>query len=412
MKKLHSVVILAVLVVAGCAGSEETADSPPVVAVKVARVQTMDLRIEVHAPATVYPREQASLASRLTARIRELRVQKGDRVRAGEVLAQLEDQDLAAQRAEAAAALTDAEATLAKMSAGTLPGDIERARGQVTATKAALDLAQSNYDRRSELYEQGAIPRRDFITSQTELAQAKASADVAQTELRLLESQSSGRDIEIAQSRRDQAKSRLDLLDTQLGFAQIRSPFNGTITDQFMFPGDMAKPDAPMFTVANLSTAVARAQVPEADAAQVRTGQSCSLVPADMPKDSFDGHVTVVNAAIDPQKRTVEVWCEIPNSSMNLRAGVFGTLAITTGTEANALVVPQTAVQFEEGSLNGVVMIAGSDKKAQRREVTTGPAVGDLVPIRSGLTGGEMIIVEGGYGLPEGTSVEWTGDSQ
>lgn len=399
-------------VLAGCSEPEQESETVPVVAVRVAQAGTTDFSVRVEAPATVYPREQARITSRLTAPIRELRARAGDRVAAGQILAQLEDRDLAAQREEAEATLREAEATFEKVSAGTLPAELERAEGQVRAAEAALDLAQSNYDRRSGLYEQGAIPERDLMASQTELAQAQANADVARTELRLLEDQAGVRDVEIARSRLDQARSRLELLEAQLDFARIRSPFDGVITDQFLFQGDMAGPADPIFTVVDLSTAVARAQVPETDAGDIRVGQRCSLTPVDRPDSPLDGEVSVVNAAVDARRRTVEVWCAIPNTGASVRAGVFGTVTVTTGTEADAIVVPVAAVQFEEGSANGVVMAVTPDGVVERREVVTGAAADGEVQIRSGLTGGETVVVEGGFGLPDGARVEWSAEAQ
>ena len=142
-----------VLLLSGCAHQEETTEKT-IVAVKVTAANRAEVRTTVTAPAMVYPREQANISSRITAHIRELRVRKGDPVAAGQVLAALENRDLLAQRDEASGALSDAEATSQKISAGTLPTDVEKARGQVTSAEAALNQAQKNYTRRSELYKQ------------------------------------------------------------------------------------------------------------------------------------------------------------------------------------------------------------------------------------------------------------------
>jgi HlyD family secretion protein len=412
MRKWFSIVCASALLLGGCTAAEEDPEPVPVVAVRVAQARTTDFIIQVSSPATVYPREQVDVASRLTAPIRELPVQAGDRVAAGEILAQLEDRDLAAQLAEAQATLREAEATLEKVSAGTLPADLERAEGQVRASQAALDLAQSNYDRRRGLYDQGAIPQRDLIASQTELAQAQATADVARAELRLLEEQAGVQDVEIARSRRDQARSRVDLLEAQFDFARIRSSIDGVITEQFLFQGDMAGPANPIFTVVDMSTAIARAQVPETEARGLRVGQACSLSPADMPHTAVDGVVTVVNAGVDVRRRTVEVWCAIRNADGAIRAGVFGTVTVTTGTEANAVVVPVAAVQRDEGSTGGFAMVVTSDNVVEERPVVTGSETNGMIQIISGLSGNETVVVEGGFGLPDGTRVEASRDSQ
>ena len=392
----------------GCRAKEEEERVKPVVAVRVAQAEEANVQLRVHAPATVFPRAQANVAARITAPIRELNAGKGDFIDQGQVLARLDNQDLAAQRREAAASVADAEATLEKMSAGTLPTDIERARGQAATTQATLNQAQKFYERRKQLFDQGAIPNRDLVVSETELAQARTNYEVARRSLELLEKQSGERDIRIARSRVEQARARLSVIEAQLAFTEVRSPFAGTITEQFVFPGDMAKPDTPMFTVADLSVAVARAQVPESDAQAVQRGGPCSLSPSDHPDASYAGRVTVINQAIDPARRTVEVWCEIPNGNRRLRAGVFGSLQIVTGSLSKAIVVPLQAVQFEEGTRKGFVMVVGPGRKAQKRAVEAGsPTGGGTVPVVKGINKGEIVIVEGGYGLPESTEVTW-----
>jgi multidrug efflux pump subunit AcrA (membrane-fusion protein) len=388
---------------AGC-GAKDEEPVKAVVTVRVAQAEESDVPLRIRAPATVFPQEQANLAARITAPILELGAKKGDAVSKGQILARLDNQDLVAQRREAAAAVADAEATLEKISGGTVPTDVERARGQVATTEAALNQAQKFYERRKHLFEQGAIPNRDLVVSETELAQARANYEVARRSLELLENQSAERDIRIARSRLEQARARLALIDAQLRFTEMRSPFAGYITEQFVFPGDMAKPDSPIFTIADLSVAVARAQVPEPDAHGVRSGAACSFTSSDRPDSSLPGRVTVINQAVDPARRTVEIWCEIPNSGRQLRAGVFGSLQIVTRVLSKAIVVPVEAVQFEEGTRKGFVLVVGPDRKAQKRTVEAVPTGGGIV-IQKGVKPGDVVIVEGGYGLAEGAEV-------
>lgn len=389
---------------AGCSHPAEEAAATPRVEVKMARAEQADLEVTQRAPATIYAREQANLAARLTAPISGLLVKKGDAVSAGQVLAKLDDRDLRAQRAEAAAAVDDAKATLDKTVGSTLPGDVERARGQVATAQAALNQAEQFHSRRQQLFEQGAIPKRDLVMAETDLAQAKTAFEVAKKSLTLLEQQSRQRDIEIARSKLEQAQSHLDLLDTQLAFAEIRAPFAGSVIEQFVFPGDMAKPDTPMFTVADLSVAVARAQVPAEVAAAVKVGQFCGFAAADRPAATLDGRITVVNQAVDAARRTVETWCEIPNGSRVLKAGEFGSVSIVTASLKQTLWVPPAAMQFEEGTRRGVVMVV-TGGKAKRRAVEAGVEAGGKLPIVSGLKAGETVIVEGGYGLADDTEV-------
>jgi HlyD family secretion protein len=402
MKK--SILMMTCLFLAGCS-SKEVSTPTPVVAVKVASAELADFQISVEAPATIFPRQQSNIAARLTAPIRRLHVKKGDSVKAGQILAELDDGDLLAQKREAVAVVADAEANLQKTSGGTLPTDIERAKGQLTTAEAALNQAQKNYDRRLDLFDKGAIPNRDLLASQTDLSEARAAYDVAKKSLDLLLTQSREKDIAIAESRVEQAKARLQLLDTQLQFTKIASSFAGVVAEQFMYPGDMAKPDAPIFTVIDLTMAVARAQVPESEAGGIRIGQPSLFSSTDSPGSVYKGKITVVNRTVDPARRTVEVWAEIPGQQRELRSGVFGRLKIITGTVPGSVLVPLAAVQFQEGTRKGSVMVVDQKSVAHKRDVETGEQTGDKVRIVNGIARGELVIVEGGYGLPDGTQV-------
>ena len=406
--KIHGIVLITCgLLIAGCQkkAAEEEKSPTPVVEVKTAQAEIADLALTVQSPATIFPREQANITARITARIVKLNTRKGATVAAGQTLAVLESRDLLAQRDEAKAVIVEAEANLQKTTSGTVPGDIERARGQVDVARATLNQAQKNYDRRKDLFDKGAIPQRDLLVSETELAQAKSGYDVAVKSLDLLQKQSSDKDIRGAQSRLEQAKARLEGVNAQLEFTTIRSPFAGVITEQMMYPGDMAKPDAPIFTVMNLSVAIARAQTPEADLRGIRQGQTCSFAPTDQPDATFAGRITTINQSVDPARRTVEVWCEIPNPQRRLKGGDFGALHITTGSARQSVVVPVAAVQFAEDGKKGTVMVVDAKNIAHAKEVETGETVDGKVRIIEGLSGGETVIIEGGYHLPDGTQV-------
>ncbi len=390
----------------GCTHREEDPQKP-LVTVKVARAETADVQLTIEAPAVIFPREQANISARITAPILNLKARKGDHITAGQVLAVLESKDAEAQHGEASANLADAEATLQKASAGTLPTDLERARGQLQSAEAALNQAQKNYDRRRDLFSQGAIPNRDLLSSETELAQAKTTYEVARRTLELIEQQSGKTDIRIAESRVQQAKARQSLAAAQLQFTELRSPLNGTITEQFLYPGDMAKPDAPVFTVMDLSVAIARAQVPESGARRIARGQQCIFSPPDQQSSSAKGTITVVNEAVDPARRTVEVWCEIPNAQRSLKAGVFGSVTVSVGRAEHAIVLPEPAVQFKEGSSKGVALVVDQQHVAHVREVDATPIPGGKLQITHGIEAGETVVIEGGYGLPDGAQVNF-----
>jgi RND family efflux transporter MFP subunit len=341
---------MALLVIAlaalGCrrGESKEEEKEKAIVTVKVAAAELADVDLSIRAPATIFPREKANISSSITAPIRSIRVRKGDTVSKGQVLAVLEDRDLIAQKGEAV---------------------------------AAVRQAQVLRERRSQLYEQGAIPHRDLLQAETDLAQSRA---------------------------------RQEKVEAQIRFTELVSPFAGVIVEQFLYPGDMVKPDTPVFTVVDMGVAVARAQVPEAEVTAVKRGQRAVFGAQDVTGMELDGTVTMVNQSVDPARRTVEVWCEIPNKDGRLRDGVFGHVTIVTETRPKRVVVPRAAVQFTEGADKGTVMVVDDKKIAHKREIETAGGVGDRVAVSKGLAAGEKVVTEAGYGLPDGTEVKLSED--
>ena len=402
----YSFLLVLLLLLAGCGHPAEEAPKKAIVAVKTAVAEGSSVPLSLRAPATIFPREQANITPRLTGVIRELKARKGDTVRGGAILATLENRDLTSQREEAQAMVADAQANLEKTRQGTLPTDIERARGQVATARAILNQAQTIYERRKALFDQGAIPNRDLLLSDTERSTAKTNFDVATKSLQLLEQQSQGQDIRIAESRVEQAKSRLTTVTAQLQYAELRAPFTGEITEQFQYVGDLGQPSSPIFTLVDLAVVSARTQVPEAEAVRVKLGQECHFSSGEQAAEPVRGRVGVISRAVDAQRRTVEVWCEITGPPSSLRAGAFGSVAFETGRLAATVLVPVGALQLEEGTHKGIVLVVDGAQVAHRREVEVGDLVGDKRVVLSGLKAGETVIVEGGYELPDGTQIK------
>ena len=404
MKRILATTCLALI---GCGGHKEEEPAKPkaIVAVKTARAELSSVQLTLQAPATIFPREQANITPRMTAVIRELKVRKGDNVAAGALLVVLENRDLISQREEAQAMLADAQATLEKTSKGTIPADVERARGAVATSTATMNQTKKIYDRRKALFDQGAIPERELLVSETDFSMARTNFEVAKKSLDLLEQQSRGQDIKIAEARVEQAKSRLATMSAQLQYAEIHAPFTGVVTEQTQYAGDLGQPSSPIFTIADLSVVTARAQVPEGEAARTTIGQACSFRTGEGEGVEVGGRISVVNRAVDPQRRTVEVWCEIARPPQSLRAGSFGSVTIKTGGAHDALMVPVAALMLDEGTNKGHVMVMDEKSFAHKRDVQVGETQGDRRIITSGLKAGEVVITEGGYELPDNTEV-------
>ena len=212
--------------------------------------------------------------------------------------------------------------------------------------------------------------------------------------------------------RRDQMKSAKGQLTSaqgkyegaaaQLAYTEIRSPIDGAVTDRPYYAGETPAAGTPLLTVMDTSSVIARAHIPQSEAAYLKVGDTATIsAPGDI---HVPGKVTLVSPALDPNSTTVEIWVEASNPDGRLRPGTSASIAAVAQTLKNAIVVPASALlKTPEGGT--VVMIVNSDH-ARQVAVDVGIREGDRVQITKGLGGGETVIVNGSYGLPDNTQVK------
>lgn len=169
----------------GCKKAEDTV--APVVSVQGVHPQRSSISEQITADATLAPLAQAAISPKVTAPVKKFYVQRGSRVRAGELLATLENGDLAAAALDSKGAYTAAQATYDTATRAIAPEDYTRAQLDLAQAKAALDLNQSIANSRTQLFAQGAIPGRDLDTAKAALVQAQANYDIAKQHLDAVE---------------------------------------------------------------------------------------------------------------------------------------------------------------------------------------------------------------------------------
>ena len=392
------------------AGEEEAADV--VVSVRVAQAERGTISAEVTALGTIFGREQATVSPKISAQIKSMPLIRNRRVKAGEVIATLEVRDVQAQRAEAAAALDEALANLRLLSGGTIPEATAQDEKAVRDARANVNNARATYERRLQLFERGGISKKDLEASQLSLTTAENDLRAAEAAARLHQTASNPNNRSASASRVKQAQDRLAALDTQLSYAVIRAPFAGVITEQFQYQGEYAAAGAKLFNVADDSEVIVKAPVSDTVAADLKVGDAATVLPQDSPDEKIVATVSLISPATDPQSRTVEVWVNLKNPGARLRVNSAAKVTVTTNTVTDAVIVPVAAVTLKATNADeGTVMVvtddpASHEKVARETKVTIGIRTSEQMEITAGLRGGETVIVEGNYALPDGTKVE------
>jgi HlyD family secretion protein len=391
-----------IIVLGGCSTAEK--EKEPVAAVQTTPAQKGPIAQVVSAEAVVFPLQQAIVASKITSTVREFYVQRGSRVHKDQLLVKLENADLsaAAQASKGDYDLADATYVMA-VNAG-LPQQIQKAELDATAAKAAFDAQQKVYDSRKELFQQGAIPRRDLDSAEVALAQARSQNEQAQKQVADLHRVGKEQGLKAALGSKESAEGHYRAAAAQLSYSEIRSPIDGVVTDRPLYVGDIATANQPILTVMNTSKLIAKAHIPQSESAVLKVGNAAELKVSGLD-EPVKGRVSLVSPALDPGSTTVEVWVETRKPDPALKPGMTVEISMVARTAKDALVVPANAV-FKNSEGADYVLLAGSDEKAHQKTVQVGIRGADLAQVLSGINVGDPVITTGGYAVPDGTQIK------
>ena len=395
-------VITALILAQAC--SKDKSESEPTVTVQVAPVEKATIQHTIGAEAILFPREQSAIVPKISAPVERFLVKRGSHVHKGELLAVLENRDLAAAAQDNKGAYDQAQAVYETTTAASLPEEIQKAEADAQQAKQALDAQEKVYQSRQQLFEQGALPRKELDQSTVDITQARNQYAIAKKHLDSLMAIGKQQAMKAAAGQLESAKGKYLGAEAQLSYSEIRSPIDGVVTDRPLYPGEMATAGTPLLTVMDISSVIAKAHIPQADAALLKIGdQGAMTVPGGA--EPITGKITVVSSALDPNSTTVEVWLEAKNPRQELKPGSSVQLSLTAKTIKDALVVPAAAViSAPDGT--SAVMIAGADGRAHLKPVKIGVRQGDDIQIIEGLATIDKVVSSGAYGLPDNTKIK------
>lgn len=345
---------LAASLVNGC-GKHEPPEQPAVavgrtVAAEVQTVRQAPLSVRVEAPGAVVSEDQVQVASRLMGYIREIKVEEGQAVKAGQLLFVVDPSDIQGQMNQARAGLAQAEAALAD--------------------------AKLDYERFGTLYKEEAIPKLqwDKVRLQYQVAQQQAAA----------------------------ARAGLGLASSQMRYASVIAPINGVVTQKMANAGDLAAPGRPVLVIEGLKKLQVRTQVSSDVYARIKTGEKVTVTPdGDANLAPIEGVIAQVVPAADPVSHSHLVKIDLPAGS-GLSSGNFVRVGFAVGSRGG-IRVPAAALA-ERAGITGVFVV-DAQGIARYRMVRTGAAEQDRVEIQSGLNPGDKVVVSNVSQLENGDKV-------
>jgi RND family efflux transporter MFP subunit len=336
-------------------------------------VERKSLTHSISLPGTIVAFNQATLYGKVAGYLQSIRVDKGDRVRRGQVLAVLEVPEMADEVDHARAVYQEALAA-------------------VEQAKADARLQAVTYRRFNEVHAKDP----DAIASQ-ELDQYRSKSEVAAA------------NVTLAEAKVATAQANLNRFIALNRYASVTAPFDGIVTARYVDPGALIQAatsstqDQAIVTIQDLDTIRVYVSIPEVDVPFVRVGIPISLMTGAYPGRVFRSSVTRFAEALDPSTRTMKTEIDIRNLSHTLRPGMYADVTFEIAKPSSALVIPATALVVE-GARRHVWVVRNG--RAHLVAIETGLDNGREVEIRSGLNEGEQVVVAGKDNLSEGKSVD------
>jgi len=336
--------------IAGCHGGESAAMPGPVQTMQatVVESQQMQLPVSLQSTGTVHSRETAVVSAQVMGRVQQVLVHEGDKVRAGQTLAILDDAAMRFQLEQAQAG-------------------VKAAQNAQAATQTNAALAASTLDRYKQLQLQKSVSPQemDEVSRRSEGAAASVDAMRAQT---------------------DAARAQESGARTMLGYTHLVAPFAGVVTARLADPGTMAAPGVPLLQIDEAGALQLQASVDESVIGAIHMGMKVDVGINDSAK--LSGTVAEIVPAADPMSHSFLVKINLP-SSAQIRAGMYGTAGFANGTR-QAILIPRSTV-VDRGSLH-CVYVLDSQGIAQLRYITLGAVQGNLVEVLSGVSAGEKLV--------------------
>jgi RND family efflux transporter MFP subunit len=365
------------------------------VATQTAAVQRMSVQREVDLSGTLLSPEQAKISSEVAGIIREVRMQLGTEVKAGDVLVRLEPSELqfALDRAESALRQVEAQLGIDRAQDRQPPPD-----EQIASVRQALanrDDARSTFERAQQLNSRGLLTRADRDTADTRLKVAEANYQAALDTVHSLKASLQDR------------RASYDLARKKLADAVIKAPVAGSISERLVQPGEFIRENTPVATIVQMSPLKLKTAIQEKNASLIKPGQVIEFDVEAFTNRKFKGTVAYVSPAVDQATRTFAVEALVDNGDRQLKPGFFAKGVVLTHVDASVLAVPEEAISTLAGVSTVYVIENG---KARQQQIALGARQNKLVEVTTGLKGDEQLATTNLSQLATGVSVRMAED--
>jgi HlyD family secretion protein len=369
--------------------------------VDAAAVTRADIEQHLVASGRVRVVTRVQVTARTAGRVTQVAVREGQRVRPGDLLVQIDDQEARAAVAEARAAAALARGRLEQLNEVSAIVADERVR----EAEANAARAESEFLRVQTLAAAGAVPTRDVDEARRSLEVARATMSAARAQQQAAAPQ--GADARVAASAVRESEARLEAAQIRLAQTRTLASHDGLILDRDVDPGDIVRPGDPLLDLAGDGETEIVIEPDERNLAWLRVGQTGKASADAYPDDVFDAAIAYVAPSVDPQRGSIEVRLRVPDPPAALRPDMTVSVDLTVASKRNALTVPSAAVRDAATASPWVLVV---DRGIlERRDITLGITGEGQSEIRSGVAEGAVVVLSSGPALEPGQRVRVRG---
>jgi len=334
--------------------------------VETAAVQTHTFRSSLEILGELLPLASVDVMSRVSGRLKELLVERGDRVKKGQLLAVVDDEDILQQIRRAEASISVAEAGVSREQ----------------ASCENLEIQARRYRR---LHSESLISTQELEDVESRLRVATAQLALAKAQV-------------------EQARASLRELRIQEEQTRVHSPLTGFAGTRYLDPGALVSPSVPIVSVIDVSRVKTVVPLSEGLLSRVSVGQIAEVRVDAYPERMYRGQVTRISPFLNPDTRSADLEIEIANESGELRPGMFARVIIKSGEPQSALAIPRSAL-LTRGTEKGVFLLS-DDWITRYKTIQIGRIQGDYVEVLEGLEPGTQVVTSGAQKLNEGDKVK------
>ncbi len=404
--------LIAAFGVAGvCAAQDGDSPGRNRVFVKVSSPVRRTLSREMRIPASVVADEQVDLYAKTSGYADEIAVDIGSRVEKGDVLVHISVPEMSDELGQAQAVLLANQAKVRALQAKAVQAQrmVETADAEVDRYEAQLRFDEIKLSRQQRLHEGNAIPEQMLDDARATHAASTAQLHIAQAQAAgaLAERQSAEADAEVAQSQTKVTEAKIARMRTLMGYASIRAPFDGIITDRWVDHGAFIRSAAegnttPLVRIAKTDRVRIALDVPELDTPHVGRGTAAKIDVKALRGDAFAATVSRTAGAIDPETRTMRAEIDLDNKDGRLTPGMYALVVLTLDRKEHAMVVPSRALRADA---DATYVLVSANGVATAKPVKIGYDDGIWTEILSGLDDSDQIITSTSGSVTAGTGV-------